>query len=166
MKKMLFLGLFCCAAMQVAAQAGPLRAMQQRFIDQRFGMFIHFNMPTFADADWPDPQAPVEMFDPVRLDCGNWARAAREAGMTYGCLTTKHHSGFCIWDTGTTPYNVMNSPLGRDVVKEYVDAFRAEGLGVALYYSILDTNHDLRPGHITPRNTQLVRDQLRKLLTG
>jgi alpha-L-fucosidase len=168
MKRLLLWGLFCCAAAQVPAQAQTrsLRASQQRFVDRRFGMFVHFNMPTFADADWPDPEAPVEMFNPLRLDCGNWARAARVAGMTYGCLTTKHHSGFCIWDTATTPYNVMNSPLGRDVVKEYADAFRAEGLGVALYYSILDTHHDLRPGHIAPRHTQMIKDQLRELLTG
>ena len=59
--------------------------------------------------------------------------------MTYGCLTTKHHSGFCIWDTKTTDYSVMSSPFKRDVVKEYADAFRAEGMKVMLYYSILDT---------------------------
>ena len=60
--------------------------------------------------------------------------------MTYGCLTTKHHSGFCIWDTKTTDYSVMSSPFKRDVVKEYADAFRAEGMKVMLYYSILDTH--------------------------
>jgi alpha-L-fucosidase len=56
--------------------------------------------------------------------------------MRYGCLTAKHHSGFCIWDTKTTDYHVMNSPFRRDVVKEYVEAFREEGLRTMLYYSM------------------------------
>jgi len=85
--------------------------------------------------------------------------------MSYGCLTTKHHSGFCIWDTKTTDYNVMHSPLKRDVVREYVDAFRAQGLKTMLYYSILDTHHKLRPGFITPQHIQMVKAQLTELLT-
>ena len=86
--------------------------------------------------------------------------------MSYGCLTTKHHSGFCIWDTKTTDYNVMNSPLRRDVVREYADAFRAEGLEVYIYYSILDTHHRLRPHMIRPQHIQMIKDQLTELLTG
>lgn len=157
MKKILIL-LFCSLACSLpAAGTRPLRDLQQDFVDTRFGMFIHFNMPTYVDQDWPDPDASPELFNPTALDCRQWARAARSAGMTYGCLTTKHHSGFCIWDTKTTSYGVMHSPFGRDVVREFVDAFRAEGLGVALYYSILDTHHRLRPGWITPEHVQLIK---------
>ena len=147
-------------------QEKTLHQLQQEFIDRRFGMFIHFNMPTFCDQDWPDPDAPAERFNPTRLDCRQWARAAKSAGMSYGCLTTKHHSGFCIWDTKTTDYNVMNSPLRRDVVREYADAFRAEGLEVYIYYSILDTHHRLRPHMIRPQHIQMIKDQLTELLTG
>lgn len=150
----------------VQTYAAPLDALQRRFVDLRFGMFIHFNMPTYVDEDWPDPDASPELFNPVRLDCRQWAKAAKSAGMTYGCLTTKHHSGFCIWDTKTTDYSVMSSPFGKDVVREYVDAFREEGLDVMFYYSILDTHHDLRPGWITPEHTEMVKAQLRELLTG
>lgn len=166
--KRLISTLLCGLILQTAAAARPksLHELQQDFVDMRFGMFVHFNMPTFANQDWPDPDAAPELFNPTRLDCRQWARAAKSAGMRYGCLTTKHHSGFCIWDTKTTPYSVMNSPFGRDVVKEYADAFRAEGLGVALYYSILDTHHRLRPGHITPEHTRMIKAQLRELLTG
>ena len=89
----------------------PLATLQQAFINLQFGMFIHFNIPTYVNQDWPDPDAPDSIFNPVKLDCGKWAKAAKSANMTYGCLTTKHHSGFCIWDTKTTDYNVMNSPL-------------------------------------------------------
>lgn len=159
--------LLCLIAsgLAVAAQPKSLRELQQDFVDTRFGMFIHFNMPTFVNQDWPDPDAPPELFDPAGLDCRQWAQAARSAGMTYGCLTAKHHSGFCIWDTATTPYSVMSGPFKRDVVKEYADAFRARGLGVALYYSILDTHHRLRPGHITPEHIRMIKEQLRELLT-
>jgi alpha-L-fucosidase len=147
------------------AGADRLHALQQQFVDLRFGMFIHFNIPTFANADWPDPDAPVSLFNPTRLDCNQWALAAKSAHMTYGCLTTKHHSGFCIWDTKTTDYNVMNSPLKRDVVKEYTEAFRAQGLKVCLYYSILDTHHRLRPGLITRQHIEMIKAQLTELLT-
>lgn len=153
-------------ATPTAGQEKSLHQLQQEFIDRRFGMFIHFNMPTFCDQDWPDPDAPAERFNPTRLDCRQWARAAKSAGMSYGCLTTKHHSGFCIWDTKTTDYNVMNSPLRRDVVREYADAFRAEGLEVYIYYSILDTHHRLRPHMIRPQHIQMIKDQLTELLTG
>jgi alpha-L-fucosidase len=69
---------------------------QQGFIDLRFGMFIHFNIPTFMDDDWADPEASPAIFNPTKLDCNQWAAAAISANMSYGCLTTKHHSGFCI----------------------------------------------------------------------
>lgn len=166
MKKILSILLLLALAFRAGAQTRSLHELQQRLVDMRFGMFVHYNMPTYANQDWPDPDASPELFCPKNVDCRQWARAAKSAGMTYGCLTTKHHSGFCIWDTATTPYSVMNSPYGRDVVKEYADAFRAEGLEVALYYSILDTHHRLRPGHITPDHIAMIKAQLRELLTG
>ncbi|MBQ6087678.1 MAG: alpha-L-fucosidase [Bacteroidales bacterium] len=147
------------------AQNRSLKEVQQDFVDLRFGMFIHYNIPTYTPEDWPDPDTPAEVFNPTKLDCRQWARAAKSANMTYGCLTTKHHSGFCIWDTRTTDYNVMNSPYGKDVVRQFVDAFRAEGLKVMLYYSILDTHHRLRPGYIVPEHVDMVKAQMRELLT-
>jgi alpha-L-fucosidase len=145
--------------------AKDLRSLQQDFVDLKFGMFIHFNIPTFTNHDWPDPEADPAIFNPQKLDCSQWAKAARSAKMRYGCLTTKHHSGFCIWDTKTTDYNVMNSPFKRDVVREYVDAFRKEGLRTMFYFSILDTHHKLRPGYITREHIDLVKAQLTELLT-
>jgi alpha-L-fucosidase len=142
----------------------PLSQLQQEFVDLRFGMFIHFNIPTYMDQDWADPEASPSIFNPKKLDCEQWAKAAKSANMSYGCLTTKHHSGFAIWDTKTTGYNVMNSPLKRDVVKEYVNAFRKNGLKVMLYYSILDTHHQLRPNQITADHIKMVKAQLTELL--
>ena len=164
--KKLFITLFILlAGLTATARQKSLHQLQQEFTDLRFGMFIHFNIPTFAPDDWPDPDLPPSVFNPTKLDCSQWAKAAKSANMSYGCLTTKHHSGFCIWDTKTTDYNVMNSPLRRDVVREYVDAFRKEGLKVMLYYSILDTHHRLRPNMITPDKIAMIKAQLRELLT-
>lgn len=143
----------------------PLSQLQQSFVDLRFGMFIHFGIATYFNQDWPDPEASPAAFNPTKLDCNQWAKAAKSANMTYGCLTTKHHSGFCIWDTKSTDYNVMHSPLKRDVVKEFTTAFRANGLKVMLYYSILDTHHKLRPNEITPKHIVMVKQQLTELLT-
>ncbi len=157
--------LLACYLPAVAQQDKDLHSLQQQFVDLRFGMFIHFNIPTFMEDDWADPDASPAIFNPTKLDCAQWAAAAKSANMSYGCLTTKHHSGFCIWDTKTTDYNVMHSPLKKDVVKEYTNAFRAKGLKVMLYYSILDTHHKLRPGCITKDHIQMIKAQLRELLT-
>ncbi len=143
----------------------PLQQLQQQFVDLRFGMFVHFNIPTYMNQDWPDPEASPAIFNPTKLNCDQWAKAAKSANMSYGCLTTKHHSGFCIWDTKTTDYNVMNSPLKKDVVKEFTDAFRRNGLKVMLYYSILDTHHRIRPNAITHKDVEMIKAQLTELLT-
>ena len=161
--------LFCATPKNLEAQekTSPkmLKELQQKFVDLKFGMFIHFNIPTFCNQDWPDPATPAKVFNPKKLDCNQWAIAAKSAKMSYGCLTTKHHSGFCIWDTKSTSYNVMNSPLKRDVVKEYVEAFRKQGLKTMLYYSILDTHHKIRPGFITSEKVEMIKTQLTELLT-
>ena len=170
MKKNQVISLLAAVLLLVTGRAGAqqtpsLPALPQQFVDLRFGMFIHFNIPTFMDDDWADPEASPAIFNPKKLDCNQWAAAAKSANMSYGCLTTKHHSGFAIWDTKTTPYNVMNSPLKRDVVKEYTTAFRAKGLKVMLYYSILDTHHKIRPGQITKEHIKMIKAQLTELLT-
>jgi alpha-L-fucosidase len=166
MKKyvLLFSGLILFS-LNIIAQQKPLQQLQQEFVDLRFGMFIHFNIPTYMNQDWADPEAQPDIFNPTKLDCDQWAKAAKSANMSYGCLTTKHHSGFCIWDTKTTDYNVMHSPYKKDVVRQFVDAFRKNGLKVMLYYSILDTHHHLRPNSITPEHIKMIKGQLTELLT-
>ena len=148
-----------------AQKTKTLNQLQQEFVDLRFGMFIHYSIPTYMPDDWADPDASPSIFNPTKLDCSQWAKTAKAANMTYGCLTTKHHSGFCIWDTKTTNYSVMSSPYKKDVVKEYADAFRKEGLKVMLYYSILDTHHKIRPHQIVPEHIEMIKAQLRELLT-
>lgn len=143
----------------------PLLNLQQRFVDLRFGMFLHFNMATFQDREWGDPTSSPELFHPSALDADQWAAAARSANMTWGCLTTRHHDGFCIWPTLTKGASVRQTSHQIDVVRAYVTAFRAAGLRVGLYYSILSLRDDIRHFNITPDKVQLVKDQLSELLT-
>ncbi len=168
--------MLCCAVIlvctisqnlkaQVKTGTKSLKELQQEFVDLKFGMFIHFNIGTSVNEEWPDPDTPARVFNPIKLNCNQWAEAAKSAKMSYGCLTAKHHSGFCIWDTKTTDYNVMNSLVKRDVVKEYVDAFRKNGLKTMLYYSILDTRHKIRPGFINREKVEMIKVQLTELLT-
>jgi alpha-L-fucosidase len=144
----------------------PLLDLQQRFVDLRFGMFLHFNMATFQDREWGDPTSSLELFHPTALDTDQWAAAAKLANMTWGCLTTRHHDGFCIWPTKTRGTSVRQTSHQTDVVRAYVNSFRAAGLRVGLYYSILSLRDDIRHFNITADKIQLVKDQLTELFTG
>ena len=119
--------------------------------DARFGMFIHWGLYSIpARGEWirsteemtiEEYQKYFEEFDPVDYDPRAWARAAKEAGMKYVVLTAKHHDGFCLFDSKYTDYKVTNTPAGRDLIKEYVEALREEGLKVGLYFTLLDWHH-------------------------
>ena len=121
------------------------------FTRDRFGMFIHwglYSMP--ARHEWVKTREMIpeekydkyfKYFDPDLFDAREWARQAKAAGMKYAVLTTKHHEGFCMFDSQYTDYKCTNTPAGRDLVREYVDAFRAEGLHVGFYYSLIDWHH-------------------------
>ena len=148
-----------------SAQDKSLHQLQQEFEDLQFGLFTHFGLPTYVTADWSDPDLSPEVFNPKKLDCNQWAKAAKSANMTFGCLSVKHHNGFCLWATKTTDYNVMSSPCKRDVVKEYVDAFRKQGLKVMFHFSMLDTHARLRRHMITPEKVNMMKQQLTELLT-
>jgi alpha-L-fucosidase len=143
----------------------PLLDLQQQFVDLRFGMFLHFNMATFQDREWGDPTSSPQLFHPTALDTDQWAAAAKSANMTWGCLTTRHHDGFCIWPTKTRGASVRQTSHQTDIVRAYVNSFRAAGLRVGLYYSILSLRDDIRHFNITPDKVQLVKDQLTELFT-
>lgn len=139
--------------------------VQQRFIDLRFGMYIHLNMATFEQREWGDPKASPALFNPKNIDTDQWAHAARSAGMGYGCLTTKHHDGFCLWPTATGSACVKDATYKRDIVRAYVDSFRAQRLKTCLYFSILDLRADIRPHCVTREKIDRVKAQLAELLT-
>jgi alpha-L-fucosidase len=104
----------------------------------RFGMFIHFNLGTFADLDWAGGYEDPALFNPANLDCGQWADAAKEAGMTYLVLTVKHTEGIALYPSAWTTHDITlfkNFRNGKgDIVREFVDACRSRGLKVGLYY--------------------------------
>ncbi|MFV0505743.1 MAG: alpha-L-fucosidase [Bacteroidales bacterium] len=120
--------------------------------DARFGMFIHWGLyalparhewvQTYEGTSTEDYQAKYfDIFNPDLYNPKEWARKAKAAGMKYAVITTKHHEGFCMFDSKYTDYKVTNTPYGKDIIKEWVDAFRAEGLGIGFYYSLIDWHH-------------------------
>lgn len=163
------------------------------FKHDRFGMFIHFGLYAMpAKHEWIKTHELIteekydkyfKYFNPDLYDPKDWAKRAKAAGMKYAVITTKHHDGFCMFDSKFTDYKVTNSPYGKDVVKEFVDAFRAEGLRVGFYYSLIDWHHpeftidNLHPRRYEENAAELnktkdmkkyakyLRDQLTELLT-
>jgi alpha-L-fucosidase len=117
----------------------------------RFGMFIHFGVySTIARHEWEmeneavpisEYTAHAKLFKPARGSAREWARLAKAAGMKYMVLTTKHHEGFCNFNTKLTDYNAVKQGPGYDIVGEYVEAARAEGMRVGFYYSLMDWHH-------------------------
>lgn len=127
------------------------------FREARFGMFIHWGLYAIpARGEWvmsmermsvEDYQKYFKEFNPENYNPGEWAKLARSAGMKYAVMTAKHHDGFCLFDTKLTDYKATNTPAGRDIIREYVEAFRDEGLKVGLYYSLIDWHHEDYPAY-------------------
>ena len=125
------------------------------YTEARFGMFIHWGIYAIpARGEWvrsteripkEDYMRYFEEFNPVDYDPKKWARAAKEAGMKYVVLTAKHHDGFCLFDSKLTDFKATNTKCGRDLIAEYVEAVRGEGLKVGFYYSLLDWYHEDYP---------------------
>jgi alpha-L-fucosidase len=163
----------------------PLSELQRSLVNLRFGMFIHLSPTTYLDVPdqlEPDHAPPRQgkdgvpgtaddlspaLFNPVNLDCGQWADSAKSAGMKFAVLTTKHHDGFCLWPSKHSDYTVAQG-CKRDVVREFTEAFRQRGLQVGLYYSIRDRTAaiaDRKHGGVSRKQVQLIKDQLAELLT-
>ncbi len=183
------------AATSSPSEKKPTGQRTDWFVDARFGMFIHWGLYSVpARHEWirnheyitnEDYQKYFEVFDPDLFDAKEWARAAKKAGMKYLVFTTKHHEGFCMWDTKFTDYKVTNTPAGRDLLREVVDAFRAEGIRIGFYYSLIDWHHpdftidrihplrnlpaekkaSLNKGRDMKRYAKYMRDQVTELLT-
>lgn len=167
------------------------------FTHDRFGMFIHWGLYSQgARHEWlmHAESVPVEeyekryfkRFDPDLYDPKAWAKAAADAGMKYFVITTKHHEGFCLWDSKHTDYKATNTAAGRDLLRPMVDAFRAEGIRVGLYYSLIDWHHphnaidnkigpyrqatdekraEMNKGRVQAKYAKYMRDQVTELLT-
>jgi len=145
------------------------------FVHDRFGLFIHWGLYSQAARhEWVqnNERIPWEVyeqryfkrFDPDLYDPKAWARAASSAGMKYFVITTKHHEGFCLWDSKLTDYKAPNTAAGRDLLKPMIEAFREENMRVGLYHSLIDWHHPhfvLDP-HIGPYRDHKDREALNK----
>jgi len=152
------------------APAQPRRpvptAAQLEWQRDELALFLHFGVNTFTDREWGDGTEDPGIFAPSALDARQWARTARAAGFRMMILTAKHHDGFCLWPSAVTKHTVAASPFrgGKgDVVREFVDACRAEGLKAGLYCSPWDRNSPVYGD--SPRYNDFYCDQLTELLT-
>ncbi len=150
------------------------------FHQARFGMFIHWGLYSLTGrGEWTmflercstrEYAKLADKFKPSKFDANEWARIAVEAGMKYVVLTTRHHDGYCLWDSKTTDFTSVKQAARRDFVAEYVKACRKAGLKIGFYYSLLDWRF---PGYWDPEKypdsakalVQQVHDQVRELLT-
>ncbi len=155
----------------------------------KFGMFVHWGLYALTgyheQARWRffTPREVyrtlMDRFDPVKFDPDEWVALAKEAGMEYICITTKHHDGFCMFDTKYTDFNIMNTPYGRDILKELSAACERGGMALSLYYSNPDWNcpfsYNSKSSHQFPskgdvedtvRYREYVKNQMAELLTG
>lgn len=189
---LLITGLWLVSVSQVRSQQVSNKPERVNwFQDLGFGLFIHWNVDgslgavishTLAGASEEYTEKYFselpEYFNPVKFDPGAWAKLAKLAGMKYVVFTTKHHSGFCMWDTRTTTFNVMNTPFKRDITREIANAFRKEGIAIGFYFSPEDFHYFHRnkipvgrlqhPQHFPVNNPGLMdhdKKQLKELLT-
>lgn len=148
-----------------------LAQLQHEFVNTRYQAYFHYNMCTFKNANSEEHfgrstgEEPASMFAPSGLKIDEWVRACTLGRMEGGWLTTKHHGGFCLWDSEFTDYDVASSKDTTDIVRVFTDAFRKAGLKVGLYYSILDYHHSVENGKISGNDVQFLKNQITELLT-
>ncbi len=157
---------FSLAQTQAPAACGPVPSDNQlRWQEMEYYAFIHFSLNTYTDQSWGYGNEDVNLFNPTELDCRQWARICKEAGMKGAILVAKHHCGFCVWPSKYTEYSVKNSPWrdGKgDLVREMADACQEYGLKLGIYVSPWDRNH---PEYGRPEYITYFRNQLTEVLT-
>ena len=154
------------AQVKAPAPFGPVpSANQMRWQEMEYYAFVHFSLNTWTDQSWGYGNEDVKLFNPKELDCRQWARICKQAGMKGIIITAKHHSGFCLWPSKYTEYSVKNAPWkgGKgDVVREMANACKEYGLKLGIYLSPWDRNH---ADYGKPEYITYFRNQLTELLT-
>ena len=148
--------------LQEAALCKPSQRQMEWFRTE-FYAFVHFGINTYTNREWGDGSEDPSLFDPSALDCDQWVRAVKAAGMKGLILTAKHHDGFCLWPSAYTEHSVKHSPHPVDVVKEAADACRRGGIRFGVYLSPWDRNCPL---YGTEAYNDYYCSQLEELLTG
>ncbi len=163
---MLSMGLRASAQVSSPKPYGPLPSENQlRWQEMEMYAFIHYSLNTYTDQEWGFGNEDLSLFNPTDLDCRQWVRVCKQAGMKGIIFTAKHHCGFCMWPSKFTEYSVKNTPWKNgkgDVVRELADACKEEGLKFAVYLSPWDRNH---PEYGRPAYVTYFRNQLRELMT-
>jgi len=195
-----------CAVLILAAAAAPALVAQretqaehdarmQWWREARFGLFLHWGLYAIPAGEWNgktnygewirnNAQIPlrvydqfIQQFNPAKFNADDWVRMAKDAGMKYIVITSKHHDGFCLFDSKFTDFDVMSTPFKRDILKELADACRKQGMKLGFYYSIMDWHHpDYLPrrdwekdrpaaGAVFDRYVQYMKNQLKELVT-
>ena len=155
-----------CTQVKPPAPCGPVPSENQlRWQEMEYYAFLHFSLNTYTDQSWGYGNEDINLFNPTKLDCRQWARICKEAGMKGIIITAKHHCGFCLWPSKYTEYSVKNAPWKNgkgDVVGELAEACKEYGLKLGIYLSPWDRNYaDYgKPDYIT-----YFRNQLTELLT-
>ncbi len=203
-KRVRFAGLLAVWVLSLSAFAGQARETQaqhdarmQWWREARFGLFIHWGLYAIPAGEWggktnygewirnnaeiplPTYDKFVALFHPIRFDAAAWVRMAKQAGMKYIVITSKHHDGFALFDSKVSDFDVMATPFRRDILKELAEACRREGIRLCFYHSIMDWHHPdylpRRPWEIGDRPAAgadferyvaYMKAQLRELLTG
>jgi alpha-L-fucosidase len=154
------------AQIKPPASVGPVPSVNQmRWQQMEYYAFVHFSLNTYTDQSWGYGNEDINLFNPEKLDCRQWARICKQAGMKGIIITAKHHSGFCLWPTKYTEYSVKNAPWKNgkgDVVREMANACKEYGLKLGIYLSPWDRNH---PDYGKPEYITYFRNQLTELLT-
>lgn len=139
---------------------------QKEQIARKFGMFIHFGVNTFGNVEWSDGSIPAPSYRPKTIDADQWVRTAYEAGMNYVIPITKHHDGFCLWDTAYTDYCVKNSGNPTDVIAQVAKACHKYGLKLGLYYSLWDRKEPTYQTDFANGYFPYMKNQLTELMDG
>ena len=158
-------GLLCVAPVIAQNRLAEPSRVQLEWQRMETTAFVHFSVNTKTDMEWGYRYESPQLINPEKLDCRQWARTCKEAGLQGVILTAKHHDGFCLWPSAYTEHSVKNSPWKNgqgDLVREFVDACREYGLKVGLYLSPWDCNH---PEYGKPEYITYFCNQLRELLT-
>lgn len=145
--------------------AKPNKA-QQAQIDRKYGMFMHFGINTFHDEEWTDGSKPASSYNPSIIDADQWIKTAKDAGMKYVIMITKHHDGFCLWDSKYTGYDVASSLNKTNVVEAVAKACKKYNIGLGLYYSLWDRkqNADTKNSSLDADYNTYIVNQLNELL--